>query len=654
MNNYNINTYGDVVNDILASANIVDVISHYVKLQRKGSSYFGLCPFHHDTHPSLAVAPKKNIWKCFVCGEGGNVFNFVAKYEKISYAEAIKKVAELINYDQAKLNQFINKDSHFDHWNPLQERLILANKRLNDIYMGQLYKKENVKALTFLKNRKIDDETIKFFQLGYAPNDLDSIHDWLTNKDNYLGDLPPEQKFNDDELIKANIVNENYHPTLINRITFPIINMNGSIVAFSGRDIGINSSVKYLHSQNTIVFDKSQILWNYQNAATANSDKIILVEGFFDCISYHLAGFTNTVACMGTALTKNHLNLLHKLKKLNTVIVAFDNDSAGLESNLKNGKFLLENGFNVSVANYLGLTEKDADDIRNKYGEDKLKELINQRIDYISFYIQNKLSKPLPTDEQTVVVNELIDFIVHYDTLINRTKHLKLIAQLTNLDLTDLQAATDLQKMSAYRKFCSSNYNGWMSTRQVTLSSNSSTSKITLTENKADKNERNIQILLGKIKHVLTALRKEYENLILYILTAPNQIDKVNPTIKYNFQPLKTEKLIENNNQDCLMIFKIVTVLFGKNPQISSVDLINELCNYLKQGSGQNNDLQLIYQLANKELNQLTSKKEFNKVSTIPVKKIEQKVDDTLKQISILNQDFDNFKNRIDNLNRKK
>lgn len=643
----NPSNYYEIVNDILASANIVDVIGRYIKLQRKGSSYFGLCPFHNDTHPSLAVSPKKNVWKCFVCGNGGNVFSFVQKYEKITYSEAIKKVAELINYDQTKLEALTSKNRHFEHWTTEQQRLVDANKRVNNIYEGQLYLPESRRALNFLYKRFLTDEVIKFFHLGYAPNDVNKIHDWLINKDKYFGELPKDQFFNDDELIKTNIINEKYHPVLMDRITFPITNANGTIVAFSGRDISNTSEVKYLHSQNTEIFDKSKVLWNYQNAIKTDCSKLIIVEGFFDCISYHLAGYPNTVACMGTALTKDHLNLLHDIKDLKTVIIGFDNDQAGLDANIKNGKFLIENGFQVSVINYGDLKGKDADDIRTIYGYKKIKEIIDQRVDFISFYIQTKLKKKLPFDEQTNVVNELIEFIVNNGDTINRNKHLSLLASLANLDVNDLAKACDEQKEKAYKKaeqassYSSKFYPQFNRTANTKSSPTINQPKpLTLEQKRALQQKQKAERCAKKAQMILEDLRINYESLIAYIALAPDQIFKIKDQINFNTSQTKNKRYAYLHSNDYFLIFKIFTLLINENPHITTEDLLEKTL--VRLNSGLNNDPAGIYELAIQEIVGL--KKKLVKEQSIysREKNIGRQVDELLKTIVHLQNDYQN------------
>ena len=237
MSKYN-NNLSSLIEDIRNSTNIVDVISHYISLKKKGSSYFGLCPFHPDTHPSLSISPKKKIFKCFVCGTKGDVFSFVSKYEKISYLQAVKKVAELTNYDLGGVDFSTNNQKALSAHD---QRLVDANVRANEFYTGILYNDENKNILEYLKNRGLNDELIKKFGIGYAVNNRFQMIDWLTNKDQFFGNnLPANKVFNLQELFDTGIATEsnNNHPIafLIDRITFPIYDENNNLVGFSGRD----------------------------------------------------------------------------------------------------------------------------------------------------------------------------------------------------------------------------------------------------------------------------------------------------------------------------------------------------------------------------------------------------------------------------------
>lgn len=431
----------DVINDILNSTNIVDIVGKYISLKKKGSSYFGLCPFHNDTHPSLSVSPKKKIFKCFVCGTKGNVFNFVSKIENISYLEAVKKVAEFIGYDLTKLN-FISNNVHKN--SDQDQRLIDANVRCNNFYTGILYNDEYKKYLDYLYKRGLNDEIIKKFNLGCTPNGESTIIDWLINKNNEFGDLPKNKVFNLQELLDARIACETTEgkiiPFLRKRITFPIYDANNNLVAFSGREIVSGAqTTKYLHSSDSKIFHKGNILYNFNNIKNQKIEDLIIVEGFLDNIAFYRADIKNVIATMGTAPTTNHITLLQSLNDLQSIILCFDNDQAGMMATISIGQMLFENGLNVFVANYGSLKEKDADEIINKYGNDKLHEIINNRLDYVTYLINKRLEQKLPIDKLTRIVSSLIEYVVKYGDIILRSKHIQLIAQLSGLDVEDLK-----------------------------------------------------------------------------------------------------------------------------------------------------------------------------------------------------------------------
>ncbi len=429
----------EIINDIKNSANIVDVIGSYIKLKKKGSSYFGLCPFHNDNHPSLSVSPNKKIFKCFVCGAKGNVFNFVSKYENINFFESVIKVAKLINYDLTKLD-FLNQK--IKSLPDDEKRLIEANFRCNTFYNGFLFNERYKKYLSYLHTRGLNNEIIKHFFIGFAPNDENLIANLLTNNDNIFGGLPKDKVFNLQELLDAKIVTDNkgkFIPFLMNRITFPIFDENNNLVAFSGRQVEEhNDSPKYLHSPDSKIFHKNKILYNLNNLKNKQIEELIIVEGFMDVIAFFRANITNVVATMGTSLTSNHILLIQSIKNLNSILLSFDNDQAGIAATINVGKELLDNGFKVYVANYGSIREKDPDEIITNLDSKQLNKIIENKEDYISFLIKEKLKDKLPLDKLTKTVDELLVDIIDYGDLMLRTKYLKLLSDLSNLDFDDL------------------------------------------------------------------------------------------------------------------------------------------------------------------------------------------------------------------------
>ncbi len=427
------------IEEIRNKADIVSIIGKYIKLSRRGANYFGICPFHADHNPSLVVSPSKKIWKCFVCGAKGNVFTFIQKHKKISFLEAVKEVATETGFDVSKLS-FINNNISF--LNPERKRLVEANAYANDLYKSFLNDPKNSKYLEYLKNRGLNDETIKFFEFGYAPKEDDLIYNILTNNNNFLGSQrSSELTWNEKELLDAGIIylNEGEKPIdfLIDRITIPIYDNNNYIVGFSGRTTG-NSSVKYLNTGSTKIFSKGNLLFNFNRVRELNDKRVIIVEGFMDAIALYNCGHKNVLATMGVALTDKHLNLLNSLE-LETVILCFDNDNAGQLATIENGKKLMTNGFNTYVVDKYDKQDKDIDELMQHKGKTTVNQIVENRRDFISYLIDVKLSNKKSLDEIQSNINFVLNEMVDYGDVLLRTKHFELIEKLTGIKANDLQ-----------------------------------------------------------------------------------------------------------------------------------------------------------------------------------------------------------------------
>ncbi|MDD2409241.1 MAG: DNA primase [Bacilli bacterium] len=351
------------INLIRNKANIVDIISSYINLEPKGKNYFGVCPFHNDHNPSLSVSPEKQIYTCFVCGASGNVFSFVKDYENLTFPEAVKLIGIKIGHNvNSKISENkINREYY--------EIMNLANK----YYLNNLKSKEGFSAKEYLNKRKITEETINEFNIGVSFND------------NNLSKLLINKKYTEKQIIEIGLANksENLYDVFRNRIIFPINNEKGEVIAFSGRIYNNEDTNKYVNSKESIIFKKSNILFNYDKAKSEakKSKEIFIVEGFLDAIRMHIIGVKNVVATMGTALTKEHALLL---KKLNVkIILLMDNDEAGEKSILAAGEELLKYDINVAVVRISG--EKDPDDYIIKNGENKFKEVIKNPISFFDF-----------------------------------------------------------------------------------------------------------------------------------------------------------------------------------------------------------------------------------------------------------------------------
>ncbi len=392
--------------------NIVDVISSYIPLTKKGRNYFGLCPFHDDHTPSLSVSPEKQIYKCFVCGESGNVFNFVMNYEHISFPEAVSNLARSIGMDLGiSIKSEPNKNTKY------YEIMDIANK----FYQNNLLSKEGSKAREYLKNRKLDKETITEFEIGLSLNKLDLLTKLLLDKGNSL-----------EELNLIDLSNTN-HDSFINRVIFPLHNKDGKVVGFSGRIYDNSDLNKYQNTKETPIFKKGENLFNYHRAKDEIRKKkfVIVMEGFMAVIRAYTIGVKNCIATMGTALTHEQANLIKKLS--NTVYLCYDGDDAGHKATITSGDEFTKMGCNVFV---IPLSDKlDPDDYIIKYGEDAFNNLINNAIPYNEYKIKvmKKTYNLNNVDDKTIYVNKVLLEISKETDAIKREIMLKNLAKDTDI-----------------------------------------------------------------------------------------------------------------------------------------------------------------------------------------------------------------------------
>ena len=550
MSKYN-NNLSSLIEDIRNSTNIVDVISHYISLKKKGSSYFGLCPFHPDTHPSLSISPKKKIFKCFVCGTKGDVFSFVSKYEKISYLQAVKKVAELTNYDLGGFDFSTNNQKALSAHD---QRLVDANVRANEFYTGILYNDENKNILEYLKNRGLNDELIKKFGIGYAVNNRFQMIDWLTNKDQFFGNnLPANKVFNLQELFDAGIATEsnNNHPIafLIDRITFPIYDENNNLVGFSGRDWTGKQESKYSNTKETKIFKKGEVLYNFNHVKTTNKDFVIICEGFMDAIAYTQAGYDNVLATMGTAVTTRHISLLQTLENMKYIILSFDNDQAGSDANISIGKQLFENGLNVSVVTYQNYKEKDVDEILRAHGKAAVDDLIKNRTDFLTYKIIYDLPLNMSNDEKIIRVGNLLKYLSEYGDTLLHDIHLDLISQRTKLAKDSLKL-----KLNEF----------------IEANKNASSGGVNFTKNKpiVNKQTKSTAHQKSEIQFLYQQIQACISQILIIILSNPKLFDIFSKRVNIS-------KTIASPEQD--KIYRLYKNIISSNPIISSNELFNEL-----------------------------------------------------------------------------
>ena len=406
----------DVMNEIRNKTDIVDVISKYITLTKRGKNYFGVCPFHDDHSPSMSVSPEKQIYTCFSCGASGNVFTFVSDFEKISFAQAVRLLGEKVGISVGGISNFSEKkDEYFEIYE-------LANK----FYQNSLFTNLGKNAIEYLKKRNIDKETIKKFGIGLSIQKV-SLTDYLKNK-----------KYDIDKLINIGITNDQGNDIFINRIMFPIYDLSGNPVAFSGRIYNTKDTSKYVNTKETDNFKKGKLLYNYHIAKEhlKKNDSIIIMEGQMDVIRASTIGINNCIATMGTALTKDHKNIIKNMT--NNIVLCFDGDEAGekatvnaielledtnidikvvrLPNNMDPDEYILKEGkdsFFAQIKNAINLIDykmellkknKDFGNIKDvsSYINSVLKELINEKDDITIELNLKKLSDNFNIDYKTI------------------------------------------------------------------------------------------------------------------------------------------------------------------------------------------------------------------------------------------------------------
>lgn len=362
----------DLVEEIRIKNDVVDVVSSYVKLQRKGSSYFGLCPFHNEKSPSFSVSPGKQMYYCFGCGAGGNVFTFIMEYENYTFQEAIKYLADRVGVDLPEVEFSKEAKEQAD----LKTNILEINKQAAQYFYLQLKKDNGKIAYDYLKNRELSDETMTRFGLGYSSKYSNNLYQFFKNKGYTDEILKQTGLFNIDE-------KKGVYDKFWNRVIFPIMDVNNKVIGFGGRVMG-DGSPKYLNSPETKVFDKSRNLYGLNFARTSRKSYLLLCEGYMDVIALHQAGFTNAVASLGTALTQGHANLMKRYTE--QVYITYDNDGAGRNAAVRAIPILKDVGITVKIINMQPY--KDPDEFIKNLGKDAFEERIEHAINSFMFELE--------------------------------------------------------------------------------------------------------------------------------------------------------------------------------------------------------------------------------------------------------------------------
>lgn len=351
----------EVIEEVRSSNNIVDIIGGYVRLQKKGSSYFGLCPFHNEKSPSFSVSPNKQMYYCFGCGAGGNVFTFIMEYENQTFPEAVKILADRagIALPEAELTEEQKRERN------KRQLLLEINKTAANYFYYQLNGDQGQQAREYLENRRLSKETQIHFGLGYASKYSNDLYLYLKKKGYQDQILKETGLLTYDEKRGA-------HDKFWNRVMFPIMDVNNRVIGFGGRVMG-DGTPKYLNSPETMLFDKSRNLYGLNYARTSRKPYMIICEGYMDVIAMHQAGFTNAVASLGTAFTAQHSILLKRYTQ--EVRLAYDSDGAGQKAALRAIPILKSAGINVRVIHMDPY--KDPDEFIKNLGTEAFQERID-------------------------------------------------------------------------------------------------------------------------------------------------------------------------------------------------------------------------------------------------------------------------------------
>ena len=372
------------IQELQDKIDIEQVISSHISLKRRGKNLVGLCPFHNEKTPSFTVYPESRSFYCFGCGAGGDVISFVRRMDNLDYVEAVKAVAQMAGMSMPE-------DGYDDTLSKQRMRLLEANREAARFYHTCLMDPKNKEALDYFLKRGLSINTIRRFGLGYAPNDWRELINHLKGKG-----------FTEHELVLANLARRsdkngraNYYDNFRNRVMFPIIDLRGNVIAFGGRVMD-DSKPKYINTSDTLVYKKSNGVFAMNLAKNNNENKFILVEGYMDVIALHQAGFTNAIACLGTAFTNEQANLLSRYAE--EIIICYDNDEAGKTATARALGVLGKTGLKLRVVTMSG--GKDADEIIRKHGKERFADLLKEASNKTEYKLLEERNKyNLATDD---------------------------------------------------------------------------------------------------------------------------------------------------------------------------------------------------------------------------------------------------------------
>lgn len=424
----------EIVEEVRSRNDIVDVISGYVKLQKKGSNYFGLCPFHNEKSPSFSVSPQKQMYYCFGCGAGGNVITFLMEYESYTFPEALKVLADRAGVKLPEVEYSKEGRAKADRRSVLLE----INKLAANYFYYQLHQPQGKIGYEYFQSRQLSDDTIRRFGLGFANKTSSDLYQYLRSKG-----------YGDDILKDTGLVTveeRGTHDKFWNRVMFPIMDVNNRVIGFGGRVMG-EGTPKYLNSPETLIFDKSRNLYGLNYARTSREKYILACEGYMDVIAMHQAGFTNAVASLGTAFTSQQAALLKRYT--DTVILTYDSDGAGIRAALRAIPILKEVGISARVLSLKPY--KDPDEFIKNMGADAFRERIREAQNSFLFEVDVlkrdfHLEDP---EEKTRFHNAVARKLLEFPEALERDNYIRAVSQAQFIPYEDLKRLVNRLGMQA-------------------------------------------------------------------------------------------------------------------------------------------------------------------------------------------------------------
>lgn len=415
----------ELIEEVRSRNDIVDVIGGYVRLKKKGNTYFGLCPFHNEKTGSFSVSPNKQMYYCFGCGAGGNVFTFLMQYENFTFGEAMQSLADRVGIELPQQEMTSAQRREADR----RTRLLEINKEAAKYFYTLLRSPRGQKAYQYFKKRELSDETMQKFGLGYSDQYSDDLYRYLRKK-GYDDDI-----LKDSGLITIDEVRGG-HDKFWNRAMFPIMDVHNRVIGFGGRVMG-DGEPKYLNSPETRIFDKSRNLYGLNIARTTRKNQLLLCEGYMDVIALHQAGFDNAVASLGTALTSGHANLLKRYTK--EVYLTYDSDGAGVKAALRAIPILKEVGIVTKVINMRPY--KDPDEFIKALGAEEYQKRIDEAENSFLFEIrimQENYDMNDP-ESKTAFYNEIAQKLLGFSEELERNNYIEAVAEKYQIGFDNLR-----------------------------------------------------------------------------------------------------------------------------------------------------------------------------------------------------------------------